>query len=64
MTKLEVPDMHCEMCVKRITKALTDAKLTFSVSLRDKTVEIGGDESAVNSAVAALSDLGFEAKRD
>ena len=27
MTTLKVPDMHCEKCVARITKALTEAEL-------------------------------------
>ena len=26
MTTLKVPDMHCEKCVARITKALTEAE--------------------------------------
>jgi len=59
MTVLKVPDMHCENCVKRITKALKDEELNFKVSLGDKTVEIDGDEKAVKAAVAALDDLGF-----
>jgi len=63
MTVLKVPDMHCEMCVKRITNALTSAKLSFSVSLGDKTVKVDGDENAVKTAIAALDDIGFEAKR-
>ena len=62
MTKLNVPDMHCEMCVKRITNALTNAKLNFSVSLDEKTVTIDGDENAVKTAISELDDLGFEAK--
>ncbi|NLH01639.1 MAG: heavy-metal-associated domain-containing protein, partial [Clostridiales bacterium] len=58
MTVLNVPDMHCDMCVKRITDALTAAKLNFSVSLQDKTVTIDGDENAVKTAVSELDDLG------
>ena len=38
MTTLKVPDMHCEKCVARITKALTEAELKFEVSLAEKTV--------------------------
>ena len=64
MTELKVPEMHCEMCVKRITNALNDAKLSFSVSLQDKTVGIEGDDNAVNAAISALDDIGFEAKQD
>ena len=59
MTVLKVPDMHCENCVKRITKALKDEELNFKISLGDKTVEIDGDEKAVQTAVTALDDLGF-----
>ena len=64
MTQLKVPDMHCEMCVKRITNSLNDAKLNFSVSLQDKSVRIDGDENAVKAAILALDDIGFEAKQD
>lgn len=64
MTKLEVPEMHCEMCVKRITNALNDAKLDFSISLQGKTVSIEGDENAVQTAISSLDDIGFEAKRN
>lgn len=59
MTEIKVPDMHCENCVKRITKALTDANLDFSVSLENKTVSIDGDESALKQAILELDDLGF-----
>ena len=62
MTVLQVPDMHCEMCVKRITNALTRAELNFSVSLEAKTVKIDGDENAVKAAISELNDLGFESK--
>jgi len=64
MTILFVQDMHCENCVKRITNALNEAKLDFSVSLSDHTVSVEGDESAVKAAVSALEDIGFEAKQD
>ncbi len=60
-TVLDVPDMHCEMCVKRITDSLTKANLHFSVSLADKTVTIDGDAGAVSTAVTELDDLGFPA---
>ncbi len=63
MTVLKVPDMHCENCVKRITKALTAAKLSFRVSLEDRTVTVEGDERAVKTAVEALDDLGFDVEQ-
>jgi copper chaperone len=59
MKKIQVPDMMCENCVKRITTGLTDAGLRFSVSLETKSVEIDGDEQAVKTAVSELEDLGF-----
>ena len=59
MTTISVPDMMCENCVKRITNALNEAKLTFSVSLADKTVSIDGCENCVHTARGELEDLGF-----
>ena len=59
MTKFAVPDMMCENCVKRITNALTEADLKFSVSLEEKTVTIDGCENCVKTAVSELEDLGF-----
>ena len=59
MTKIGVPDMMCENCVKRITNALTEADLKFSVSLEEKTVTIDGCENCVKTAVSELEDLGF-----
>lgn len=59
MTKISVPDMMCENCVKRITNALTGAELKFEVSLADKTVTIDGCQNCVKTAVGELEDLGF-----
>ncbi len=63
ITVLSVPDMHCEKCVARITQALNAAGLSFEVSLQDKTVAVSGDETCVEKAAEALSDLGFETAR-
>lgn len=63
MTVLNVPDMHCENCVRRITEALNGEKLSFSVSLADQTISIEGDGAAVQKAVEAMDDLGFDAKK-
>lgn len=60
MKTLKVPEMHCEMCVKRITKALADAGIDCEISLADKTVAV--DEAMVAAAKAALDDLGFGAE--
>ena len=45
MTTIFVPDMMCENCVKRITNALTEAELKFTVSLPDKTVTIDSPDN-------------------
>ena len=59
MTTISVPDMMCENCVKRITNALTEADLKFTVRLADKTVTIDGCQNCVKTAVGELEDLGF-----
>ena len=59
MTTISVPDMMCENCVKRITTALSEADLKFTVSLADKTVTIDGCQNCVKTAVSELEDLGF-----
>ena len=58
MKTISVPDMMCENCVKRITKALTDADLKFQVSLADKTVTIDGCDNCLKTALEELEDLG------
>ncbi|WP_434311273.1 heavy-metal-associated domain-containing protein [Hominifimenecus sp. rT4P-3] len=62
MTVLNVPGMHCEKCVERITKAMTEEGLTFSVNLAEKTVSVDGCENCVAKAKEVLDDLGFEAE--
>ena len=62
MTTLKVPDMHCEKCVARITNALNEAKLSFSVSLADKTVTVDGGAEEIEKALSELDDLGFTAE--
>ena len=60
MPVIKVADMHCEKCVARITKLLTEEGLDFSVSLEDKTVTVNGCEHCVKTALEGLDDLGFE----
>lgn len=60
MTVIKVADMHCEKCVERITKLLTEEGLDFAVSLADQTVTINGCEHCVKMALDALDDLGFD----
>lgn len=59
MKTLKVADMHCEMCVKRISNALTEANIEFAVDLANQTVSVAEDKVA--QAVEELDDLGFEA---
>ena len=60
MKVIKVADMHCEKCVERITKILTEEGLKFSVNLEDKTVTIDGCDHCLKTAFEALDDLGFE----
>lgn len=60
MTVLKAEDMHCEKCVARIEKALSEAGLDFKVSLADKTVTIDGCEKCVAKAKELMDDLGFD----
>ena len=60
MPVIKVADMHCEKCVARITKLLTEEGLDFSVSLEEKTVTINGCQHCVKTALEALEDLGFD----
>ena len=62
MTTLKVKEMSCNHCVDRISKALTDADIKFSVDLETKTVTIDGCENCVSTAIEELGDLGFTAE--
>ena len=59
MTTIKVNDMMCNHCVAKITKALEAEKLTFEVSLENKTVTIDGCEHCVATAKSALEKAGF-----
>ena len=58
-----VPDMHCEKCVARISKALDETGVTYEVSLDDRTVTIDGCENCAKKAAEAIDDAGFAAER-
>ena len=60
MKIIKVEDMHCEKCVERITKIMTEEGLDFSVSLENKIVTINGCDHCLKAALEALDDLGFE----
>ena len=59
MKTINVPDMHCNKCVERITKALNQESLKFEVSLEQKTVSIDGCDHCVAAAMETLEDIGF-----
>lgn len=63
MIVLDVPEMHCDKCVERISKALDESKLKHSVSLKEKTVSIDGCDKCASAAIEVLDDLGFSAKK-
>ncbi len=56
---ISVPDIHCNKCVERIEKALTETGIKFTVSLDNKTVTVDGCEHCLKTALSELSDLGF-----
>ena len=60
MTIIKAEDMHCEKCVARISKAMDEAGLNYSVDLANQTVTIDGCEHCVKTALEILDDLGFE----
>ncbi len=60
MKILNVPDMHCEKCVERISRSLNAAGIAFAISLADKTVSV--EEGKLSAAMEALDDLGFTPK--
>ena len=62
MKTVYVPEMMCQNCVRRITEALTEAKLNFTVDLETKTVSINGCENCLKTAINELDDLGFSAE--
>lgn len=57
--EISVPDMHCEKCVERINRALSDTGVKFTVSLENKTVTVDGCEHCLKTALNELEDLGF-----
>ncbi|HPE94516.1 MAG TPA: heavy metal-associated domain-containing protein [Bacillota bacterium] len=57
---LNIPDMHCEMCVKRIDTALTEKGIAHAIDLGSKTVEV--EAAKLTQAKQVLDDLGFTAE--
>ena len=61
--KIFVPDMHCEHCVKRISDALNEKKIEFSVDLSSQTVTINGCDNCLQTAFDEIYDLGFSPEK-
>lgn len=61
MTTLRVPEMMCENCVRRITKALSAEDMRFTVSLETKTVAL--EQGDPKKAIDALAAVGFDAEQ-
>lgn len=59
MITLNVPDMHCQMCVKRISEAFQEADVTCTIDLDSHSVSV--DPAKVELAISELEDLGFDA---
>ncbi len=62
MKVINVPEMHCQRCVERISEALTNAGIAFEISLSEKTVKINDSQECISKTIALLDDLGFSAK--
>ncbi len=57
---LSVPDMSCQHCVNRITKALAGLGLSkYRVSLEDKVVEV--EATDIKAVMDALEEIGYPA---
>lgn len=63
MQEFDVADMSCNHCVSTITKALSALSSGVSVQadLETRRIRVSGDVDQ-NAVVAALDDVGFEAK--
>ena len=61
--QFNVPDLHCQSCIRSITAALhqVDAKAEVSANLESKRVTVSGTGSAAAFA-AAIEDAGFTAQ--
>ncbi|MEP0766751.1 MAG: heavy-metal-associated domain-containing protein [Fimbriimonadia bacterium] len=59
--ELKCPDIECDGCAGSIRRALEGhAGLTsVQVDVASKTVRLDGEEAAVESAKAKLSEIGF-----
>lgn len=63
MSRIQVPDMMCQNCVRRIEEALSAQGLSFQVSLEEKAVDVDGGPEALTAASERLEQLGFTPQR-
>lgn len=57
---LNVPDMSCQHCVKRISGALEELGISkFRVDLDNKEVRVEADD--IESVIRALDEVGYKA---
>jgi copper chaperone len=58
--KIEVHDMSCQHCVKRITSAVekVEGVGTINISLQDKLVDISGT-APLDDVIAAIKGAGY-----
>ena len=61
MTKLKVPEMHCEKCVDRIHQTLEQAGIEHEIDLDHKMISIPDD--AEDKTCHELEDIGFSARK-
>ena len=60
---LNVKEMSCNHCVARIHQALEAAGIKHEINLEKKQVEIFGDDTVLNKAIAELDDIGFTGEK-
>ena len=58
MTVFKVPNMHCEKCAARISKAFGEAQIELAIDLASKTVTVSDEQK--EKAAELLDDLGFD----
>mgnify|MGYP004701340263 FL=1 len=58
-TLLFIRDMVTEEAAQKITDALSETRLIFSVNLRDRCVAIEGRNDAIYTAKVAIREAGY-----
>lgn len=64
MKTLNVPDMQCQNCVKKIDEALTKSDLKHEIHLESKTVSIDGCDKCLAKAYDIVKELGFTPEKN